>query len=239
MEIIHDESKNANFKTQNEYQINEYLSLRLENNQTIIYIAGRVFRKCKYLLLNISKMPNKRIEETNSIDELAEHLNHDMEGTISSNFEITPKEEFWGHCSNLQAWYERGYDSRLLHSNLAFPLLKQLTIEGDLQAQKVFKEEIVKRIESGNPNVIEFLIKQGYLIFLHKEELLYLKEIIDKYKTSKYKVVHCGIHNSGKSAIINLVLNKDIEQVKDLSPTIMVTRKTIKMHTIEFFLWDF
>ena len=40
------------------------------------------------------------------------------------------------------------------HHNLAFPLLKVLTKSGDLQAKKVFREEIAKRFESGYVPVI-------------------------------------------------------------------------------------
>ena len=36
--------------------------------------------------------------------------------------DITPKQEFWAHCSNLQTWNENYYDTRLIHTNLAFPL---------------------------------------------------------------------------------------------------------------------
>ena len=41
----------------------------------------------------------------------------------------------------------------------AFPLLKQLTDVGDPLAKRVFKEEIVKRIESNYEPVINFLFE--------------------------------------------------------------------------------
>jgi hypothetical protein len=84
---------------------------------------------------------------------------------------ITPEEEFWGHCSNLQAWAEYGYDTRLLHSNLSFPLLKRLTEVGDPKARRVFKEEIVKRYYEGNRWVREFLWHKGYLEYVSRDEL--------------------------------------------------------------------
>lgn len=73
--------------------------------------------------------------------------------------------------TKLQAWYEQDYDTRLLHSNLAFPLLKKLTYCGDPFAKKVFKEEIAKRLESGFLPVVLYLIKEGYLSYLNAEEL--------------------------------------------------------------------
>ena len=34
------------------FKINDYLTLRLENNESIIYVKGKKFRQCKYLLLS-------------------------------------------------------------------------------------------------------------------------------------------------------------------------------------------
>jgi len=104
----------------------------------------------------------------NSVDEFADKVNNPSE---SKNYEISPNIEFWGHCSNLQAWAENDYNTTLLHRNIAFSLLKELTIVGDPIAKKVFKEEIAKRIASNYPPVQEFLRVNGYLDFLSKEEL--------------------------------------------------------------------
>jgi len=57
-----------------------------------------------------------------------------------------------------------------LHRNLAFPLLKELVNAVDPIAKKIFKEEIAKRIESGNLTVITYLLIEGYLRYLNKEE---------------------------------------------------------------------
>ncbi len=85
---------------------------------------------------------------------------------------IDPETEFWAHCSNLQAWHENEYDTRLLHSNLAFPLLKKLTEVGDPLARKMFKEEIALRLESGHPSVVIFLIAEKYIDFLDRKDFL-------------------------------------------------------------------
>ncbi|KKK92445.1 hypothetical protein LCGC14_2702850, partial [marine sediment metagenome] len=81
--------------------------------------------------------------------------------------------EFIGHCSNLQVWYEHDYDSRLLHRNLAFPLLKQLTEIGDHLAKRAFREEIAKRLNSGYPSVVNYLIEEKYIDYLGRDELLF------------------------------------------------------------------
>ncbi|MHA1479466.1 MAG: hypothetical protein ACTSPU_14825, partial [Promethearchaeota archaeon] len=151
-----------------DFEINDHLSLRLENNKTNIYVGGRLFSQCKYLLLDISKGKSTELKKIDSIDEAEAKLDKRMESDHSI---ITSKTEFWGHCSNLQAWYESNYDTRILHRNIAFPLLRELVKEGDILARKVFKQEVAKRLESGYPSVVLYLIEEDYLNCLSYEEL--------------------------------------------------------------------
>jgi len=157
--------------TRTEFIINDYLKLRLESGKTNIYVGGRLFKQCKYLLLDIPVTNVRDYDEIESIDEAAEKLDHSMERGQLRTYRLSPDIEFWGHCSNLQVWNENEYDSRILHSNLAFPLLRALVKEGDPLAKKVFKEEIAQRLASGYPSVVQHLINQGYLEYLNKEEL--------------------------------------------------------------------
>jgi len=151
-----------------EFKINPYIKLRLEGGKTNIYVKNRIFQQCMYLLLNLRVDQIENYEEIDSIDEAAESLDRTME---SDHGIISPEEEFMGHCSNLQVWAENGYDTRILHRNLAFPLLKRLTEVGDPLAKKVFKEEIAIRLGSKHPTVITFLTQNGYLKYLDSEEL--------------------------------------------------------------------
>ena len=153
-----------------EFKINDYLTLRLLDNRTNIYVKGMLFNQCKFLLLNLRKDQFEAYDDIESIDQAAETLDRSLE-TTKLEYDISPETEFWGHCSNLQAWYENDYDTRLLHRNLAFPLLKALTDAGDPLAKKVFKEEIALRLESGYPTVVQYLVDQGYLQYLTIEEL--------------------------------------------------------------------
>jgi Leucine-rich repeat (LRR) protein len=152
-----------------EFEINKYLKLRLEDGKTNIYVNNIMFTHCKYILLNI---PIERItpfDEIASLDEAIERLDKTLERDDSR---IPPEVEFWGHCSNLQVWYENNYKTHLLDMNLAFPLLKRLAEVGDVKASQVFKEEIAKRLESGNSKVINFLITEGYTNYLQYEDLV-------------------------------------------------------------------
>jgi small GTP-binding protein len=163
-------------KSVNPFIINEYLEIRLENGKSNIYVKGRLFNQCKYLLFNISDENIQDYSDITSIDEVAEKLDRSMERGGSNNRYISPLTEFWGHCSNLQAWYENDYDTRILHRNLAFPLLRALMETGDKQAKRVFKEQLALRLESGHSSVVLFLVKEDYLKYLTKEELYSILE---------------------------------------------------------------
>ncbi len=163
-----------------EFRVNKYITLKLSyNDKTVIYVNGEKFRQCHYLMVEISleKFKSKRFNNIDSIDDLEEDPDMDDYSLEFAGDEspLPAYAEFWGHSSNLQAWSELGYDTRVLHRNLAFPLLKKLTEVGDKKAQKVFKEEIARRYKSGNKAVKEFLKVEGYLDFLNKDELSILK----------------------------------------------------------------
>lgn len=161
------------------YAINDFLSLRLEAGKTVLYVAGERFRQCKFLFLNLTDQTTG--DQINSIDEAAQHYNADLEGEYTGrgvhpeDYGLSDEEVFFGHCSNLQAWAEHGYDTRLLHSNLAFPLLQRLMEAGDPKAKGMFKEEVAKRFMEGNAVVQEFLIEEGFMEQFTEEEFYSLK----------------------------------------------------------------
>jgi len=184
-QLLYYKNIKRNLKT---FKISNFIELKFIYNETYIYINNKRFDQCKYLLLNF---PINKIEEyinIDSIDEASEVLDKSMERELIENQRISPEVEFWGHCSNLQAWYENNYDTRLLHRNLAFLLLKKLADIGDLTAKKVFKDEIAMRLESGNKNVIQYLFNKKYTTYLTDDELNSLsltpfcKNLINKYR---------------------------------------------------------
>ncbi|MFW9972620.1 MAG: hypothetical protein ACFFDF_20710, partial [Candidatus Odinarchaeota archaeon] len=161
------------------YKINKFLDLRLEDGKTNIYVNNKLFRHCKYILLNISGDNYEIFRDINSIDDAVEILDRTFEFIGESSSDFHPDILFWAHCSNLQAWYENNYNSCIIHSNLAFPLLKELTKAGDPIAKKMFKEQIAKRFESKSIRVIQYLLYKGYLSYLNKEER---EVVIDQMK---------------------------------------------------------
>ncbi len=153
------------------FKINKYLEVKLENGKTVIYLDSKPFMDCKYLLL-INPQENLALNTIDSIDEAAEVLSLELESRElnPSMMGISPEQEFWGHCSNLQVWHEGNYSAKILHSNLAFPLLKALTDIGDIKAKIAFKNEIAERYLNGPSITKKFLIEEGYLNYLTREE---------------------------------------------------------------------
>jgi len=154
-----------------EFKINELITLKLEDNKTMIYVDHMEFKQCKYLLLDIPVEKISSFDEIESVDEAAEKLDHSEEPRKNTTSRIPPEVEFWGHCSNIQAWVENNYDTRILHSNLAFPLLRALLVLGDPIAERVVKEEVAKKLMRGTFNTIRFLILEGFFDYLSDEEL--------------------------------------------------------------------
>jgi Leucine-rich repeat (LRR) protein len=164
-----------------EYKINKFLFLKLEGKTTYIYMGGKRFDQCKKIILNIPIESVNNYSNIESIDDaVSMHEATQMKGGVNEleYLSLTPEQEFWGHCSNLQGWAEHDYDTRLLHSNLSFPLLRELFKLNDSTAKKVFKEEIVERLSSGHLPVIKFLILNHYLEYFTAEEINVLLEDI-------------------------------------------------------------
>lgn len=164
------------------FKINRYLKVKFEDNRTNVYVNNHQFTQCMYLLLSVNPKDQKHklINDTiDSIDEAKQYLSEAMHGRRAESFSIDPETEFWGHCSNLQAWADNDYDTRILAQNIAFPLLTELAEVGDPVAKRVLKDEIVKRVEYGWRGTIQYLESQGYFSskYFTQEELITLKEI--------------------------------------------------------------
>jgi hypothetical protein len=139
----------------NRFVLNEHLDVVLEDDGTTrIYIDGEPFTLCKHLIMTL---PVDALGD--SIDEIVERAPQSALTEMNRLESPASAEEiFWGHCSNLQAWVEHDYDTRLLDSRLSFPLLKVLAKVGDGKARRVFDAEITSRFEQGNKYTILAII---------------------------------------------------------------------------------
>ena len=154
-----------------EFKVNEYITLKLEDDITNLYVNDDLFRQCKLLLLNIPT--DEDSGQIQSIDEAADNLGWSPFGQMAPDIrhKIPPETQFWAHCSNIQAWIENEYNTKILHHSIAFPLLKKLEEVGDSLAKVRFKEEVAERLESSTPQVLLFLIQEKYLEIFTTEEL--------------------------------------------------------------------
>jgi len=148
------------------YVITNNIEVKLEGSRTFLYINGEKFIECMRLVLQIPLGKISDYDFVGSIDDLSENYKTFLEGEIyegGGSHSISPEQEFWGHCSNIQAWVEHDYDSRLIHSNLAFPILRRLSQEGVKRAQVKYAEEVVKRVMLYNKNTFIYLCLEGHV----------------------------------------------------------------------------
>ena len=88
------------------FKVNELITLELKEGKTIVYIAGKEFRQCKSLVINIPYDILFDNVEFSSIDEfinLIETKKSDYEIDIQESL-VNPEMEFWAHCSSFDAW---------------------------------------------------------------------------------------------------------------------------------------
>jgi hypothetical protein len=149
------------------FTINEHLTLCMERGETNIYVDGDIFDQCKYLLLN--KHPDVEDQhlvvedKTTTMDEALWKHYGKLEDPGYHDVYIPARAAFWGHCSSLQAWAESGYDSSLLHANLAFPLLRALSRAGDPAAKQSLEREVITRWASEFEPVQSYLVEMEFL----------------------------------------------------------------------------
>jgi len=158
---------------ENEYWLTPLLSLKLIKSQTYFFVKDRQFRQCKFLILTLPVYQLNSHEGMDSLDEIIEdsNISEVEQDMLEAELMLTPEEQFWGHCSNLQVWVEHDYDTRFLHYSLSFPLLKELALAGDEKVRFKLREEIVKRIERGwKPIIYYFFEENYYLDFLEPED---------------------------------------------------------------------
>ncbi len=191
----------------------------MENEETVIYVGNKRLWHCKYLVLSIPIDQISSFDEIESIDEAVMVLDKSLEENNNEFIQISAHVEFWAHCSNLQAWAENGYNTQLLHSNLGFPLLRRLYFLNDPIAKKVFKKEIAKRLESGFPPVVEFLVLQKYLDYLNEDEfnsVIKNHEIIKALVKAGYKDEEDEYQFDGLYYLIMRIKKEKMDYLKTL-----------------------
>lgn len=136
--------------------ISPLLDIEMVDNKPTIFVAGKKFNQCSFLVVTIPEST-----QVNSIDELVEiESARRLETEDARDWGMSDEEILFAHASNLQAWVENDYNTRILHSNLSFPLLKALAEEGDEKAARVLEAEVESRILEGHRYVTMYLFEE-------------------------------------------------------------------------------
>ena len=148
-----------------EFKVNDYITLKLEDNETIMYIGGEKKNFCCGVLVNISGDSSPYFSgNSGSVDYIIDSKKYKSSWReLDIKKQISPEEGFWAFCSNLQVWVENDYNTDLLHYEAAIPILNELVKVGDSLARKVYKKEILRRIKHGTYWTSAFLKYEGYL----------------------------------------------------------------------------
>jgi len=147
-----------------EFAVNEYITLKLENNKTIMYINGEEYNLCCGVLVNVAgDCPRLPGGNQGSVDFIIDSCQYKSTFNAEIRKKVTPEEEFWAFCSNLQVWVENNYNTNLLHYGASIPLLEKLTQAGDPLAKGALKREILRILKYGTYWAVSFLKFEGYL----------------------------------------------------------------------------
>ncbi|MHA1724508.1 MAG: leucine-rich repeat domain-containing protein [Promethearchaeota archaeon] len=187
-----------------------------------------------------------KFKDIESINDIIDHLDHSVEYAGLDGWEELSEEkreekrkefdelDFFVNCSNLQAWVEHDYNTRLLDYGLSFPILKKLAEKGDKYARMRFKEELIERYCHGSKEVKEFLVESCDLLEELGEDEYYsmyepntaeILKIVDK---SEHHSAYCGYFD-----INDLRLRMESKDELALLPTVSrlpkLTALTLKL----------
>ncbi len=249
-------------KPSREFIVDEYITLKLIGKNTILFVCGEYFISCYGSLLTRDIKDNEKIIEINSIDEIIEK--HSKTRILLDDSEvITPEEEFWGYCSNLQAWVENNHEMGLLEDHLGFGILKKMVKTCNKNILPRFKEEILKRLKSSYFNVLVSFLREDLISYLTQKEIfnyLLVKEetmimlelslLLNKQYTLTIEIeeslhevqyrtkgkLHLCIYNDHVSELEIEIKKNNIDELDVLlEPIILLT----ELHHLFIFLDDF
>ncbi|MHA1683219.1 MAG: leucine-rich repeat domain-containing protein [Promethearchaeota archaeon] len=143
------------------YNVSDLIELWLVVNDTFIIVDGKVLNMCKHLAITMDDAMLEATADLETIDDIismAKKLVPEREMRRKVRELVSGEEEFWAHCSNVQAWYDMGYDMRVIDSRLGARILEAMSEAGDPNAKQIFQTQMRDRLEagfaSGNSNII-------------------------------------------------------------------------------------
>lgn len=142
--------------------INEYIDLVWERGRPRIYVAGKPFLYCSFLVIAVD--PEDPENERATVEQLAQRPGaaelegREAVGMTIQGHTLTEDDVMFGFASSLHGWVDLDYNTQALHVNLSFPLLKELARAGDAKAKRVLQAEIVNRLKEAyiNTSIVVF-----------------------------------------------------------------------------------
>ncbi|KKN61851.1 hypothetical protein LCGC14_0517830 [marine sediment metagenome] len=151
------------------FQVNKFISLKLIFEKSLIYICDELFLACNKVALSLAPSKFEEYSDFDDIDKIIDFYKSKF--YPKEEVMITPEEEFWAHCSNMQAWVDNDYNTCILSKNLSFPILTELSKREIPYFKILFKEELITRIKKGGIKTLLFFLDEYYLNYLTEEDL--------------------------------------------------------------------
>ncbi len=139
--------------------INEHMDMRWHEGKPRIFIDDKPFMHCAFLVVAVDTADPANEQAT--VDDLAARPGaRRLEGRDAmTEYGLTKDDVLWGFYSSIVGWVESGYNTQVIHTNLAFPLLRELARVGDPKAKRVLKGEIHDRLLSRSAGTVVTIIE--------------------------------------------------------------------------------
>jgi tetratricopeptide (TPR) repeat protein len=135
---------------------------------------------------------DSQIADSIDLEKLAESDDGERIRFQDGYYPIPPEDDVAGHASNLQVWAENNYDTLLLYSRLAFPILKALAKAGDEKARRLIDTNLELWFRDGSPRVRALL----FSLFGELFEPAWIQDhLIDLYAEGGILIDHVGLVN--------------------------------------------
>jgi hypothetical protein len=144
------------------YQITPHLSVAIDNFKRVVAVVdNEIIAPCRHALLVTMGDAQDKIQNAETADAAIAAVS-DPDGETPSvpiSDEWTVDNEMMVHASNLEAWVNNDYDPRLIHSNIARPILEKLA-KVDERAKNRFLANLEELIGKGTKTLVSWAVEK-------------------------------------------------------------------------------
>jgi len=161
---------------QDEFIVNEHLSLKFERNKSIFYVNGK--RDISWEDF-IPEQDSKSHERANKSDPELRNFpslkNKELE-------ELKNRKKFEKYCRLLKKWVDNDYAPGILPRKITFRLLRLLHEAGFTSAISKLKKAIISELNSGKQEARKYIDDYRLLRYLDVDDIQFLLEDSEDYK---------------------------------------------------------